>query len=89
MGSGLARSGRRPLTEIRGPHNEYPLAPGTTHYIDLEDVEFLLNRRTPQAFGGRYVLFYDYATRNDAEQGLMVWRATRVRTRAPHPHCRR
>ena len=70
----LASSRARPLTEIRGPHDEYPIAPGTTHYIDLEDVEFLLNRRTLEPFGGRYVLFYDYATRNDAEQGLMVWR---------------
>ena len=70
----LASSRARPLTEIRVPHDEYPIAPGTTHYIDLGDVEFLLNRRTLEPFGGRYVLFYDYATRNDAEQGLMVWR---------------
>ena len=65
--------------EILGPQNGYAIAAGTTHWIERNTttggpVEFLLNRRTRQAFGGRYVLFYDYATRNDAEQGLMIWR---------------
>ncbi|MCE2450595.1 MAG: fibronectin type III domain-containing protein, partial [Candidatus Latescibacteria bacterium] len=61
--------------EILGPRDDYSIAPGTTHLIDRGDVEFLLNRRTMQAFGGRYVSFYDYAaTENDAQQGLMIWR---------------
>ena len=72
--------------EIRGPHDDYAIAPGTTHWIERNTtqgpVEFLLNRRTLQSFDGRYVSFYDYATGNDAEQGLMIWR----RYSEHHPH---
>ncbi len=61
-------------TEILNAQNDYAIAPGTTHLIDRGVVEFLLNRRTTQPFGGRYVSFYDYAAPNAADQGLMVWR---------------
>ncbi|MDE2741119.1 MAG: fibronectin type III domain-containing protein, partial [Gemmatimonadota bacterium] len=67
-------------TEIRGPRDNYSIAPGTTHLIDLPGgVEFLLNRRTLEPFGGRYVSFYDYAAHtneDDPRQGLMIWRRT-------------
>ena len=61
-------------TEIVGSHNDYEIAPGTTHLIDRGGVEFLLNRRTTESFGGRYVSFYDYDAANAANQGLMIWR---------------
>ena len=64
-------------TEVRGPQNDYRIASGTTHRIDRGAVEFLLNRRTLQPFGGRYVSFYDYAAHideDDPRQGLMIWR---------------
>ena len=61
-------------TAILNAQNDYAIAPGTTHLIDRGAVEFLLNRRTTQPFGGRYVSFYDYAAPNAAAQGLMVWR---------------
>ena len=63
-----------PTAEILNAQNDYAIAPGTTHLIDRGAVEFLLNRRTPQPFGGRYVSFYDYAATNAVDQGLMVWR---------------
>ena len=60
--------------EVLGSQNNYRIAPGTTHLIDRGAVEFLLNRRTLEPFRGRYVSFYDYATEEDARQGLMIWR---------------
>ena len=63
-------------TEVLGSQDDYRIAPGTTHRIDRGAVEFLLNRRTLQPFGGRYVSFYDYAAENAVSQGLMIWRRT-------------
>ena len=63
-------------TMISESRDNYPIAAGTTHQIDrggVDGVSYLLNRRTTQPFGGRYLAFYDYAVEG-REQGLMVWR---------------
>ena len=62
------------IVEIDENHNDYSIAPGTTHLIDRGAVEFLLNRRTLEPFRGRYVSFYDYDAGDAVSQGLMIWR---------------
>ncbi len=62
---------------ISESRDNYAIAAGTTHRIDrggVDGVSYLLNRRTTQPFGGRYLAFYDYAGENSADQGLMIWR---------------
>ena len=89
------------IVEINGSHENYSIAPGTTHRIDRGAVEFLLNRRTLEPFRGRYVSFYDYATHtgeDDPRQGLMIWRRefrtnpsrqnSQDQWQYPYPHCR-
>ncbi len=61
-------------TEILGSQDDYAIAAGTTHRIDRGGVSYLLNRRTTQPFGGRYLAFYDYAAPGNEGQGLMIWR---------------
>ena len=59
---------------ISGSQDNYAIAAGTTHRIDRGEVSYLLNRRTTQPFGGRYLAFYDYAAEDSEDQGLMIWR---------------
>ena len=59
---------------ISESRDNYAIAAGTTHRIDRGGISYLLNRRTTQQFGGRYLAFYDYAGENRADQGLMIWR---------------
>ena len=59
---------------ISGSQDNYAIAAGTTHRIDRGEVSYLLNRRTTQPFGGRYLAFYDYAAEASEDQGLMIWR---------------
>ncbi len=59
---------------ISGSQDNYAIAAGTTHRIDRGGVSYLLNRRTTQPFGGRYLAFYDYAAEDSEDQGLMIWR---------------
>ncbi|MYA23818.1 MAG: hypothetical protein F4Z30_14020, partial [Gemmatimonadetes bacterium] len=68
---------------IRESRDNYAIVAGTTHRIDRGGVSYLLNRRTTQPFGGRYLAFYDYAGENSADQGLMIWRRELVGEERP------
>ena len=61
-------------SRISESRDNYAIAAGTTHRIDRGGVSYLLNRRTLQPFGGRYLAFYDYAAPGNEDQGLMIWR---------------